>query len=63
MNRTETVRNLYELIAALDRRLPQVARAGEAAIVRDAAALRMKALQRITELEEEESLARNLTSA
>jgi hypothetical protein len=42
---------LHELIAALDRRIPQMKRAGEAAIARDAAALRMRALERIAELE------------
>jgi len=42
---------LRELIAALDRRLPQVERAGEAAIARDAAALKAKAIERLAELE------------
>jgi hypothetical protein len=41
---------LEELIAALDRRLPRVEQAGEAAIARDAAALRAKALARLAEL-------------
>ena len=45
------VRELLELIAALDRRAPQVQRAGEAAIARDAAALKAQALRRIEELE------------
>jgi hypothetical protein len=40
------------LIAALDRRVPHIERSGEAAIARDAAALREKALKRIAELEE-----------
>ena len=44
------VRELLELIAALDRRVPQVQRAGEASIARDAAALKTRALQRIEEL-------------
>ena len=48
---TGAVRELRELIAALDRRLPQVQRAGELAIARDAASLRTRALQRIEELE------------
>lgn len=48
---TGAVRELLELIAALDRRLPQVQRAGELAIARDAASLRTRALQRIEELE------------
>jgi hypothetical protein len=43
---------LHELIAALDRRVPRVEEAGEAAIARDAAALREKAVQRLRELDE-----------
>jgi hypothetical protein len=45
------VRKLRELIDALDRRVPQVERAGEASIARDAAALRARAVTRIEELE------------
>jgi len=41
---------LEELIAALDRRLPRVEQAGEAAIARDAAALRATAVARLAEL-------------
>jgi hypothetical protein len=41
---------LEELIAALDRRVPRVEQAGEAEIARDAAALRAKAVKRLTEL-------------
>jgi hypothetical protein len=48
--RTELVRELNELIAALDRRVPRVQRAGEASIARDAAMLRAKALKRLEEL-------------
>jgi hypothetical protein len=48
--RNELIRELRELIAALDRRVPQVERAGEAAIARDAAMLKAKALKRIAEL-------------
>lgn len=44
------VRDLQELVAALDRRVPQVQRAGEAAIARAAALLRREALRRIDEL-------------
>src|SRR5690349_3361154 len=40
VNRRELTRELEELIAALDRRVPRVEEAGEAAIARDAAALR-----------------------
>jgi hypothetical protein len=46
----ELARELEELIAALDRRVPRVEQAGEAAIARDAAALRAKAFDRLTEL-------------
>jgi hypothetical protein len=46
----ELTRELEELIAALDRRLPRVEQAGEAAIARDAAALRAKASNRLAEL-------------
>jgi hypothetical protein len=50
---TEAVRELLELIAALDRRVPRVERAGEATIARDAAELRARAMKRIEELEQE----------
>ena len=46
----EIARELEELIAALDRRVPRVEEAGEAAIARDAAALRAKAVDRLAEL-------------
>jgi hypothetical protein len=45
------VRDLHEVIAALDRRMPQVQRAGEHAIARAAAALRRAAMKRIEEVE------------
>ena len=51
MSQTELVRELRELIDALDRRLPRVEQAGEASIARDAAALREKAVARRAELE------------
>ena len=51
--RKRTLRELSELVAALDRRLPQVERVGEASIARAAAALRAEAIQRIAELERE----------
>jgi hypothetical protein len=41
---------LEELIEALDRRVPRVEQAGEADIARDAAVLRAKAVERLTEL-------------
>ena len=47
---SELTRELEELIAALDRRVPRVERAGEADIARDAAALREKAIDRLAEL-------------
>jgi hypothetical protein len=47
----EVIRELLELIDALDRRVPCVERAGEALIAREAAALKDKALNRIAELE------------
>ncbi len=46
----ELARELEELIAALDRRVPRVEEAGEAAIAQDAAALRAKAMDRLAEL-------------
>jgi len=55
VKRTRAVRELLELIAALDRRMPQVERAGEAAIASDAAALKARALKRIEELEGSQS--------
>lgn len=56
MSHTQLLRELYELIAALDRRVPRVERAGEAAIAHDAAALKAKALKRIAELENQTSV-------
>ena len=52
-SRAQTVRELYELIAALDRRVPQVERVGEISIARAASALKFEALKRIEELERE----------
>jgi len=46
----EVARELEELIAAIDRRVPHIERAGEAAIAREAAALRAKAVERLAEL-------------
>ena len=48
--RVDLLRELQELVEALDRRLPRVEQAGEAAIARDAAALRATALKRLEEL-------------
>ena len=47
----QQIRHLRELIAALDKRQPQIERVGETDIARDAAALRKKALQRLAELQ------------
>ena len=46
----DLARELEELIAALDRRVPRVEQAGEARIAHDAAALRAKAVDRLAEL-------------
>jgi hypothetical protein len=45
------IRHLRQLVEALDRRVPHIERSGEAAIARDAAVLRERALKRIAELE------------
>ena len=56
-SRTQVIRHLHELIAALDRRVPHVERAGEASIARDAADLRSRAVKRIADLERETAAA------
>ena len=48
-----TIVQLSELIAAIDRRLPQEQRAGEAVIATAAMRLRLEATKRIVELEAE----------
>jgi hypothetical protein len=50
VNAPDLARELQELIAALDRRLPRVEQVGEAGIARDAAALRAKAIARLAEI-------------
>jgi hypothetical protein len=60
---TRLVRELRELIAALDRRVPQVERAAEASIARDAAALKVEALRRIAELEGRDPLVDRLPAS
>ena len=45
------VRDLLELVAALDRRMPMLGREGEREIARDAQGLRRMALKRIAELD------------
>lgn len=53
----QTVRELLELIAALDRRVPQVERVGEISIARAASVLKLEALKRIDEIEHEAAVA------
>jgi len=45
------IADLRELVAALDRRVPRLERAGEIAIARDASRLRDEAVRRLTKLE------------
>jgi hypothetical protein len=54
----EIARELEELIAALDQRVPRVEQAGEAAIARDAAVLRAKAVERLAQLRREAPVMR-----
>jgi hypothetical protein len=60
--RERTMRELHELIAALDRRVPKIERAGEVAIARASAELRVAALRRIEELEREIADAHSIRS-
>ena len=48
---TEMLADLYFLIAALDRRVPRLERAGEAQIAHDAAELRERAVSLIKRIE------------
>ncbi len=59
-SRAQTLRELRELIAALDRRVRQVERVGEIAIARAAAVLKSEALTRIEELERDSRAAGSL---
>ena len=54
---TPLLRELLELIAALDRRVPRAERAGEISIATDAAALKAQALRRVAELKREQASA------
>lgn len=47
----EMLGDLYQLIEALDRRVPRIERIGEAQIVRDAAELRERAVSLIRKIE------------
>jgi hypothetical protein len=59
MSRTDRlVKELRELVAALDRRVPQVERAGELTIAREAEALRSQALRRLAELGDQSAASR-----
>jgi hypothetical protein len=49
--RQRAIRHLRQLIDALNRRVPHIERAGEAAIARDAAELMKQALKRLKALE------------
>jgi hypothetical protein len=49
--RKTVVARLRELISALDRRVPQIERAGEPRIAKESALLKRKAQERIAELE------------
>ena len=45
------IEDLREIVAALDRRVPRLERAGEIAIARDAARLRDEAINRLAKLD------------
>ena len=49
--RRELLTNLYELIEALDRRVPRLERAGEASIAQEASELRERAVSLIHRVE------------
>lgn len=61
MNDSATIDLLLELIAGLERRVPQMQRAGEIAIAEDAAALKARAFARIAELKGEAQKAAGTT--
>jgi hypothetical protein len=52
VDHARTIRELRELIAALDRRVPRVERVGEMSIAQAAAELKSEALKRIEELQD-----------
>jgi hypothetical protein len=60
---TELACRLRELIAALDRRVPRVGHAHEAAIARDAAVLREKAVNRLAAIANQTTVALDDQSA
>ena len=55
-HRHVAIRHLRQLIDALNRRVPHIERAGEAAIARDAAELMKQALKRLKALEKKDPL-------
>ena len=61
--RERTLRELHQLIAALDRRVPRIERAGELAIAKASAELRAAAVQRIEEPEREATADANSTTS
>lgn len=52
--RHQLIEHLRELVAALDKRIPQIEREGEPLIARDSAALKKQAQERIAQLEARE---------
>ena len=50
-DRQAMIADLRELVKALDRRVPRLERAGEDKIAREAAALRAKAMKRLSQLQ------------
>ncbi len=52
-DRMALIRELRQLVEALDRRVPHIERAGEITIARESAELRARAVQRIAELEQD----------
>jgi hypothetical protein len=52
MNESDHIRVMQELIAALDHRVPQMHGVGEAGIAREAAALKVSALERVAALDD-----------
>jgi hypothetical protein len=59
--RERTLRELHELIAALDRRVPRIERVGEVAIAHASAELRRATVGRIEEIEREVAADRKRT--
>lgn len=55
LKETSLIRELLELISALDRRVPRPERAGELSISGDAATLKAGALRRVAELERQQA--------